>query len=385
MKLKLLRHLSSRLFSSKKIEIPLGLPCKVDLIRSQKYSADEYTVRTDDGYLLGLTRIRSTGTKPPVLMVHGVIAASDQWVLRGPDQDLAFILADQGHEVWLSDNRGNFYSRNHEKLTVSDPQFWDYSFHEMGVYDLPALIDKVLAETNQTQLFYIGHSMGTSVFYVMCSVKPEYNEKVKMAVHLAPIAFNLKKQMTFSLRVLLQNVYRIADILKKQNLYEFLPRNRQNYLLVDFVCSNNYKHLCQVLVSQLYGPSCDPIKTAKMRTYLKRLISGTSVKTMLHLSHIYNNRTFAMFDYGSTSLNNQFYSQDHPPPYPLERVTAPVALFYGDSDAFVDEFSISQLKNRLPNVVTSVALPKYNHIDPLFAESSPKLLYKKIVKLFDKS
>lgn len=45
-----------------------------------------------------------------------------------------------------------------------------------------------------------------------------------------------------------------------------------------------------------------------------------------------------MFDYGSTSLNNQFYSQDQPPPYPLERVTAPVALFYGDSDAFVDEF-----------------------------------------------
>jgi pimeloyl-ACP methyl ester carboxylesterase len=64
-----------------------------------------------------------------------------------------------------------------------------YSWHEMGVYDLPATIDYILHYTDQTDLYYVGHSMGTTMFYVLMSLKPEYNTKIRHMIALAPVAF----------------------------------------------------------------------------------------------------------------------------------------------------------------------------------------------------
>lgn len=64
-----------------------------------------------------------------------------------------------------------------------------FSWHEIGYYDLPAMIDYVLEKTHQTSLHYIGYSQGTTTFYVMCSERPEYNDKVKGMVSMAPVAF----------------------------------------------------------------------------------------------------------------------------------------------------------------------------------------------------
>lgn len=43
--------------------------------------------------------------------------------------------------------------------------------------------------TGQQSLFYIGHSMGTTTFYVLLSTRPEYNDKVMAAVLLAPVVY----------------------------------------------------------------------------------------------------------------------------------------------------------------------------------------------------
>mgnify|MGYP000005750905 CR=1 FL=1 len=59
----------------------------------------------------------------------------------------------------------------------------------MGIYDLPAVIDHVLATTGQSDIFYVGHSMGTTMFYVLESEKPEYVSKVRHMISLAPIAY----------------------------------------------------------------------------------------------------------------------------------------------------------------------------------------------------
>lgn len=59
----------------------------------------------------------------------------------------------------------------------------------MGVYDLPASIDYILSLTRQRTLYYIGHSMGTTMFYVMASTRPEYNSKVRLMISLSPVAY----------------------------------------------------------------------------------------------------------------------------------------------------------------------------------------------------
>ena len=59
----------------------------------------------------------------------------------------------------------------------------------MGRYDLPATIDYILNLTNKTDLFYVGHSQGTTQFFVMCSLRPEYNSKIRLMSAFAPVAY----------------------------------------------------------------------------------------------------------------------------------------------------------------------------------------------------
>lgn len=64
-----------------------------------------------------------------------------------------------------------------------------FSWHEVGLYDLPALIDFVRNATNQNAIYYIATSQGTTAFYVMAALRPEYNAYIKIMVALAPVAY----------------------------------------------------------------------------------------------------------------------------------------------------------------------------------------------------
>ena len=42
------------------------------------------------------------------------------WLVNSPDESLAFILADNGFDVWLVSTRGTKYSSGHTSLSPSD-------------------------------------------------------------------------------------------------------------------------------------------------------------------------------------------------------------------------------------------------------------------------
>lgn len=58
----------------------------------------------------------------------------------------------------MGNSRGNDYSLKHKSLSVNSTQFWDFSWHEIGYYDLPAMIDEVLRKSKASRGFYVGHS-----------------------------------------------------------------------------------------------------------------------------------------------------------------------------------------------------------------------------------
>ena len=101
-------------------------------------------------------------------------------------------MAEEGFDVWLGNARGNYYSRRHTTLNPdsrSDLKFWDFSFEEIGKFDLPAIIDYVLEKTGKSRLHYIGLSQGTTIFFVMGSLRPEYNDKIISMHAMAPVAY----------------------------------------------------------------------------------------------------------------------------------------------------------------------------------------------------
>lgn len=67
-----------------------------------------------------------SGSRTPVLIVHGFCLEGGDWVDNFPDSSLAFILADAGYDVWIGNNRGNSWSRRHNNLSIASEEFWDF-------------------------------------------------------------------------------------------------------------------------------------------------------------------------------------------------------------------------------------------------------------------
>lgn len=59
---------------------------------------------------------------------------------------------------------------------------------EYGNYDVPAVINYILNATSQSKLTFIGHSMGTTMFFIAMILHPELNDKIDTMIALAPVA-----------------------------------------------------------------------------------------------------------------------------------------------------------------------------------------------------
>ena len=75
--------------------------------------------------------------------MHGLLGSSDSFITNDENKALAFVLANRGYDVWLGNNRGNKHGKNHIKYKASDKIFWDFSIHDMAVYDLPAAFNYI--------------------------------------------------------------------------------------------------------------------------------------------------------------------------------------------------------------------------------------------------
>lgn len=163
-----------------------------DLVLRYNFKCETYLVKTGDGYVLGLHRIISTDRtsveKPPVLMMHDIEGGSVDFLINWPENSPALTLVDQGYDVWLGNNRGNFYSRAHVSMTEKDSAYWKFGPEDMGMQDLPTLIDFILAKRNLNQLeAYIGLGLGNTQFFMAASLNPQYfNQKVNLFIALAP-------------------------------------------------------------------------------------------------------------------------------------------------------------------------------------------------------
>lgn len=100
-------------------------------------------------------------------------------------------MADLGYDSWLLNARGNRYSRQHLTLDpdINYKEFFNFSYHEISVIDVPTVIDYMLNVTNLKQVIYFGHSQGTTISYIFCAEKPDYIAKVKALFSFAPSAF----------------------------------------------------------------------------------------------------------------------------------------------------------------------------------------------------
>jgi len=359
-----------------------------ELIRQAGYPAETHWVTTPDGYILAIHRIPhgregpSQDTIRPVIFVqHGLLCSSADWVMPTPSKGLGYILADAGYDVWLGNYRGNTYSRNHTFLNPDNQRggFWDFTWDEMAHYDIPAMIEKVLEVTGETELFYAGHSMGTTAFMAMHHYRPDIGERVRLANLIAPVASEANMGGPLGWIAGL-GIDGIADgILSMMGVGEFLPSNLLIDCLATLFCHETVTQgLCTNILFILCGFDEAQMNTTLLPTILHHTPAGASTHTILHYAQEKPSGGFHGYDWGSDKENFQHHG-GAVPEYSLADVRTPVALYWSDNDYFAMPGDILQtimgLPNIVPGMVHEVEWELFTHLDFLWGIDADKYVY----------
>ncbi|KAJ8727854.1 hypothetical protein PYW08_016239 [Mythimna loreyi] len=354
------------------------------IITRHGYICETHTV-ISQGYVLNIHRIPRSkyGRKKPsktVLLQHGLFASSADWIINGPGKGLAYVLADAGYDVWMSNIRGNRYSKDHVWFKTDSENYWDFSWHEVALYDVPAVIDYILKiKGKDTKITYIGHSMGTTILFAMLSLRPEYNDILSAGFALAPVVF--LSDMKSPLKSMAPIASNLAYIDGLQGTYEFIPKNSALGKISSTCNGENMDSLiCKNIVFYLCGFNERQFNKTLLPVFLAHLGTGTSWKTAVHFSQEILSGKFQKFDYGF--LNNwRVYGAGSPPEYDLSKVTAPIKLFWSKNDLLSSEKDVRELYNKLPSKPEMFLVPdeKFNHLDYLWAIDAPRLLNQEIL------
>ncbi|RFU76173.1 triglyceride lipase-cholesterol esterase [Trichoderma arundinaceum] len=169
--------------------------------------------------------------KFPVLLMHGLLQSSGAYCCND-DQSLAFWLCKSGFDVWLGNNRCGF-KPEHVLLDYGDPRMWCWNIRQMGVFDLPALISRVLHETGFAKIGLICHSQGTTQTLVALAKeqRPDLGEKLTVFCALAPAAYAgpLIGKMYFKfMRIISPAMFRLMF-----GIHAFIPFMMQMHALLD--------------------------------------------------------------------------------------------------------------------------------------------------------
>ncbi|KAL3309628.1 hypothetical protein Ciccas_011824, partial [Cichlidogyrus casuarinus] len=379
------------------------------IILSRGYQTEEHTLVTSDQYILTMNRILPGKTQPAngkvIFLQHGLLDSAHTWINNPSNQSLGFILADHGYDVWLSNSRGSTYSQKHVKYDKKTLNFWEFSWDEMVYYDLPAMIDYILNRTAVEQIYYVGHSQGTEIFFAHMNQFPESQSRIKAMVALAPVAYlgNVESPIHY----MSPFCQELGSLVEWFGVGEFLPSNKlikflamalcekdevplvcSNiiYLLAGFDKANTNKLLSETAVRVFGGerPSIGPPGPSEGRAtpntltavspkhsnsgtrlpiYVSHTPAGTSVQNIIHYCQSMNTGKFQHFDFGHEG-NMERYGQPTAPAYGLGLIKTPMAVFWGGKDWMASPKDVRKTLEELGDTVRMDQFyPNYNHLD----------------------
>ncbi|XP_014318023.1 lipase member M isoform X2 [Myotis lucifugus] len=333
-----------------------------EIIQHQGYPCAEYEVTTEDGYILSVNRIpqglvqpKKTGSRPVVLLQHGLLGDASNWISNLPNNSLGFILADAGFDVWLGNSRGNTWSRKHKTLSIDQDEFWAFSYDEMARFDLPAVINFILQKTGQEKIYYVGYSQGTT---------------------MAPIA-TIKHARSPGTKFLLLPDMMIKGLFgRKEFLYQtrFL---RQFYI---YLCGQMIiDQICSSIILLLGGFNTQNMNMSRANVYVAHSPAGTSVQNILHWSQAANSGELRAFDWGSETKNLEKGNQPTPVRYKVGDMTVPTAMWTGGQDWLSNPDDVKTLLSEMNNLIYHKNIPEWAHIDFIWGLDAPHRLYNEII------
>ncbi|XP_066262115.1 lipase 3-like [Euwallacea similis] len=371
-----------------KLQLPENVFLNIsEFLDKYGYPFESHQVTTEDGYILELHRIPATdgdSPKPAVFMIPPLFCSSIDWVSHGPNASLALLLYDLDYDIWLLNPRGTRYSMKHETLNHTQKEFWDFSFHEKGYYDMAASIDYIIETTGVKKVTTVGYSEGTAASMVLPATRSEYNEKLELIVLLSPVGYmgGVSSPIVVVLTHYITELKALAEYI---HLYGIAYSKWIGELLVGICTIEGFDTICASVTDWFVGFDEDQHDLEWLVVLISDKPSGVSARQLIHFGQEIVNATFRQYDYGSEE-NLEHYGTSEPPSYNPANITAPVAAYYSKNDFFVAVEDAEKLLGELPNVADSflVEFEKFSHLDFIGAKDVKTLLYDRVLSVIQK-
>ncbi|KAG2788040.1 hypothetical protein PC129_g3792 [Phytophthora cactorum] len=379
----------------------------VKLTEARGYVAETHNVTTTDGYILTMHRLPKSYDesqagedaakgKPAVLIQHGLLDSSFSWVCNFRNQSLAFVLADAGYDVWLGNNRGNTYSTNHVKYTTEDDAFWDFSWEDMGRFDLPAMLNYARETSGQKTVAFVGHSEGATQAFVAFSNDQTLAQSVSYFAALAPVAWlgnTDAKALKFLATVYLDKIFEVLGQV------EFLSQSEVLQEVIGAAACTANPELCETALALVSGVS-ENWNSSRVSVYLSEMPAGTSVKNMGHYAQSIRKGTFSAYNYGCGCLrvfgiklcskhiceNKIKYGSFDPPAFPVGTMKYPrTGFFTGENDILATSTDTNQLRAAMPNttIIHDEEISDFSHLDFTWAVDANERVYRSVLEQLD--
>ncbi|RDL30000.1 uncharacterized protein BP5553_10627 [Venustampulla echinocandica] len=334
----------------------------VSLVRHEDFV--NHTVTTSDGYQLNLQRLVSgfAGTPQPnkiVYLQHGLFDSSDTWLLNGPENSLAYVLANQGYDVWMGNSRGNQYSP-----TTNDKFSWD----EMAQFDLPAFVSYVLKQTKANKLSLIGHSQGAvEIVASLADGNLPPSQLSGVALLGPPAQLTNQRSKLFAALAKLHT----DEVTKRIPSKIFVPTLQFfNSAFGDLDVSYD------VLYQFIFGPS----KHLADSNFAGHFPAPTSGRNLAHW--IQSARTGLFQHYQEGTAPAKIYDLTSIPAN-----TVKVATFVGANDFLATETDVVEYLNpglqENGNLVSTQTFPGYAHMDFTWAKDAVKTVYPVVLSFLE--
>lgn len=303
---------------------------------------------------------------------------------------LAIELANQGYDVWMGNSRGSTYSLNHTKYDYkTDWRYWDFSFHEIGLYDLPATINYILERRQRKSLAYIGHSQGNLAMFILQSLHPEWSRKVKPFVAMAPVAFIPNVYfgaMRFFIKLLspLITPTSLNKVLKGQ----LLPKSEKTSQALDWICVPKVTTpICDIMLSLMVGNNLKRANHSLTPVVAHHIPEGTSILNVLHFAQMIESGEFRSFNFGPRG-NVKRYGTINNPYYPIKNIRSPdIAFISGRTDTLstISNVAITRSMLSVP-LIDDYTVPDliWGHADYMYANGAGLLANSHMIGIVDR-
>lgn len=292
---------------------------------------EEHEVITEDGYILSLFRFLSKKNegkilKRPVLYIGGHLDSAESLFFLGENSPGNYFL-ENGFDLWGANKRGSKYSqKTHVNPNIKYKEYWDFSFQEVGRYDVKAFYDYILKFTKSKKLNVLGQSMG-GLEYIVAAADDEIGnwiqEHSNKVVLQAP---NILMQYQTDIKMKFVGNYIVTF---GQQLWDFLGEYSSpvipfpEFLSVPLIKFWIYdeRYIQHIFPGGNLRNDWDCLECLKVLLY--HYDSGTSMRQFYHIFQHQrtstDDRQLYKYDFGEKE-NWERYNQATPPAYDFSRI-----------------------------------------------------------------